>query len=454
MNQKTIDFNGKQVEAPFGLSAIDPNSGKETTYMPIYYVMQTLKNALSIKSTWNGTNWQMTLPSGMTPNQALQPVARAKGDYKNVYVNGVLVATVPSVAATDPASGKLTTYVPIWYVMQILKDVNVQSTWNGKLWAMMGGASGVTSITPVSSPASSSNYQDEKALILNLKNANNVLTAALNTGQLTASMYTTLNQRLQAISTRLSDSEPFHMVAKLQSAVEASGLLLKNNQSGNASYSVESEYQNAVNTYQLLSDQVASLSPFTVPQLSTLAIVIDGQTVESAAQILTQNNETYVSLYDAELLVKNITGDKIAPMQINDSTGQYNQAQQWDGATKTWDVAWEHSVPQPLGGQGSARLQLDGTTILRTDTVVYNVDSTPTVFVPVWTVQQLLNQMLGTTNTTDQYNGVSWTLKFNRDQQYAVSSTGNGIPLHGSGTSAPGGPGSTVGPINWWSSVE
>lgn len=144
MNKKVIDMNGRQVSSPYGTTATDPSSGQQTTYMPIYYVMQALRNALNIQSNWDGTNWHLTLPSSMNPSQSLKSVIPAKPGYKSIYVNNILVETVPAIAANDPSSGQDTTYVPIWYIMKSLGDIGVQSNWNGQTWSMSNteGSSG------------------------------------------------------------------------------------------------------------------------------------------------------------------------------------------------------------------------------------------------------------------------------------------------------------------------
>jgi hypothetical protein len=54
-----------------------------------------------------------------------------------IYVNGKLVKRVNGIVAVDPASHKATTFMPIWYVMQILNDLYIQSSWeNGTTWNM------------------------------------------------------------------------------------------------------------------------------------------------------------------------------------------------------------------------------------------------------------------------------------------------------------------------------
>ncbi|QSO50163.1 hypothetical protein JZ785_14410 [Alicyclobacillus curvatus] len=149
MSKMVIDLDGQQVAAPYGLAAIDPSSGQQTTFMPIYYVMQALKNGLSIQSTWDGNNWNLTLPSGMSPSVTLKAMSAPTNAFKSVFINNVRVATVPSVNAKDPTSGQVTTYVPIWYIIQILKDVNVQSNWNGTSWVMGPSTSNSASTSSV-----------------------------------------------------------------------------------------------------------------------------------------------------------------------------------------------------------------------------------------------------------------------------------------------------------------
>lgn len=51
-----------------------------------------------------------------------------------IYINHTLVARPDGLYATDSDSQKKTTFMPIWYVMQSLKDLDVQSTWNGSVW--------------------------------------------------------------------------------------------------------------------------------------------------------------------------------------------------------------------------------------------------------------------------------------------------------------------------------
>lgn len=132
-----IYLDNKLVSAPKGLSAIDPNSHKYTTYMPIWYIMYALK-ALNIQSTWDGTNWQMSLPAKIKPNFKQTGITgTASGSGKvAVWIDGTLVQKDAAVVVKDPSSNVYTTYVPVWYVGEALNYFGITSTWDGVNWRM------------------------------------------------------------------------------------------------------------------------------------------------------------------------------------------------------------------------------------------------------------------------------------------------------------------------------
>lgn len=101
-----------------------------TTYMPIWYVMQTLKG-LGFTTTWNGHVWKMKTPATTKPNLSNIKV----GTGTAIDLNGTLIEKAPSITAIDPTSGKKTTYIPIWYVMQALNRANVSDTWKSPVWS-------------------------------------------------------------------------------------------------------------------------------------------------------------------------------------------------------------------------------------------------------------------------------------------------------------------------------
>ncbi|QSO55281.1 peptidoglycan-binding protein [Alicyclobacillus curvatus] len=56
----SISLGGTLVQKVNGVQAVDPNSKKDTTFMPVWYVMQTLKRA-GVTSAWDGTNWKLSV---------------------------------------------------------------------------------------------------------------------------------------------------------------------------------------------------------------------------------------------------------------------------------------------------------------------------------------------------------------------------------------------------------
>jgi cell wall-associated NlpC family hydrolase len=128
-SQKAIIFNQQIVNEPYGF--VHDN----TTYMPIWYLMQAL-DKLNIQSTWQHNTWNLTT-SGQ-PN--LSGVQAGSGS-SSIIVDGTLVQKVDELVATDPSSGQATTYMPAWYVMQVLKRLNVNSNWNGSIWQIYTGNS-------------------------------------------------------------------------------------------------------------------------------------------------------------------------------------------------------------------------------------------------------------------------------------------------------------------------
>ncbi|WAH36758.1 glucosaminidase domain-containing protein [Alicyclobacillus dauci] len=121
---KHIYLSGQLKSSNYGLVA------NNTTYMPIWYVMQVLKS-LGIQSTWNNGEWNLLLPSSYSVN--LSNVSPGFGN-SSIALNGRIVQRVNRIVHVDPLSGSPTTFMPIWYVMQVLNRVGIHSTWNGTDW--------------------------------------------------------------------------------------------------------------------------------------------------------------------------------------------------------------------------------------------------------------------------------------------------------------------------------
>ncbi|MFD1675379.1 putative Ig domain-containing protein [Alicyclobacillus fodiniaquatilis] len=124
---REVIWNGQVKNIP---AIVGNDGGTQTTYMPIWYVMQLLKS-MGIQSTWNGHDWDMNTSS----TADLSGIQAGTGS-ASIYLNRTLVQRVNSQAKVDPSTNKLTTYMPIWYVEQVLNRVGLQSNWNGTTWSV------------------------------------------------------------------------------------------------------------------------------------------------------------------------------------------------------------------------------------------------------------------------------------------------------------------------------
>jgi hypothetical protein len=75
----------------------------------------------------------MTLGSevSLDLNHLPAPKASMHRDEMAFLINGQVVEYAPYFMAIDPASGKLTSYVPIYYLQQVVKRFGVTASWNG-----------------------------------------------------------------------------------------------------------------------------------------------------------------------------------------------------------------------------------------------------------------------------------------------------------------------------------
>lgn len=131
--QKGIYINGSLfTEAP----GVVKNN---TTYMPIWYVMQALKSA-GVTNKWDGTSWALTTPTGTSVNLSNIHVGTGK---MSISLDGKLVQKVDGFYQADPSTKQSTTYMPIWYVMQALNRSGFASHWDGTNWKLTGPAKAV-----------------------------------------------------------------------------------------------------------------------------------------------------------------------------------------------------------------------------------------------------------------------------------------------------------------------
>jgi len=127
---KQIFINGKPLFDPDGRIAFG------TMHMPIWYIGQALQT-LGIKQTWDGVNriWNITFTGATTFTFGNTPIGQGNTD---IYVNGQLVMRIDTYAWVDPSTTNhaVTTYAPIYYIQQILRDGGVPNSWNGEAWSV------------------------------------------------------------------------------------------------------------------------------------------------------------------------------------------------------------------------------------------------------------------------------------------------------------------------------
>ncbi|MCF8567926.1 hypothetical protein LLE49_24695 [Alicyclobacillus tolerans] len=138
-----IYLNGANVTNPVHTAAVDPSSHQETTFMPIYYAMEVLKQ-LGITSTWDGHTWSLAVPSSMNPN--ISSPSNSPNQMV-IAINGTVVQTAPKVVAVDPASNQQTTFIPIFYLSQVLDRLGVNSTWDGTNWKLTASGNATQPVT-------------------------------------------------------------------------------------------------------------------------------------------------------------------------------------------------------------------------------------------------------------------------------------------------------------------
>ncbi len=135
-HRMAIYHDGQLINKPLGIYAIDPSSNSNTTYMPIWYVMSAISK-MGIKNSWDGTNWNITLPTNLQQQFSPNQINPNPGEGKlQVWIDNILVQRDTPIVTRDPDGIEPTTYIPIWYVGKILNDFGIQTTWDGTNWIM------------------------------------------------------------------------------------------------------------------------------------------------------------------------------------------------------------------------------------------------------------------------------------------------------------------------------
>ncbi|RIV26196.1 hypothetical protein D2Q93_05050 [Alicyclobacillaceae bacterium I2511] len=103
-----------------------------TTYFPIWYLMHAL-SAVGVNSTWDHGDWNITTAS--LPVNPVDATEVGNGN-SEISLNGIVMKRVSSLTLADSSSRLLTTYMPMWYVMQVLGKINIASSWDGNTWKL------------------------------------------------------------------------------------------------------------------------------------------------------------------------------------------------------------------------------------------------------------------------------------------------------------------------------
>lgn len=131
-----IFMNGKKITSPVHIVANDTSSNKPTSWLPIYYLIATLKQ-IGVGSSWSGSVWNMSVPQSFNVDLSGLPMTRTvSAGQMAIAINGHIVAYAPKISAADPSGGAITSFAPIYYVEVAMKRMNIVPQWDGTNWTM------------------------------------------------------------------------------------------------------------------------------------------------------------------------------------------------------------------------------------------------------------------------------------------------------------------------------
>jgi len=142
----TVSASGAYLAHPKHVTGNDPWSGHLTSWVPLYYLQESLK-ALGVTTTWNGSSLDVTsVPSAWhVKSGAAQYRGNPSSTQMQFSIDGAEKGYLraPKLVVTDPASGLYTTYVPIYYADLFLNSVlSMGASWNGDTWVLAPQATG------------------------------------------------------------------------------------------------------------------------------------------------------------------------------------------------------------------------------------------------------------------------------------------------------------------------
>ncbi|KUO95819.1 hypothetical protein [Ferroacidibacillus organovorans] len=131
---------------PMHLIRKESSTSEPTSWLPVWYLFGVLSK-LGIQSTWDGRHWNLQLPSGIQADLSHLPKVPSNADDISIQMDGATVEVAPRFVHRDLSGSVMTSYIPIWYLMQALDRIGVTSTWDGTTWSMSTGAKSVTKMT-------------------------------------------------------------------------------------------------------------------------------------------------------------------------------------------------------------------------------------------------------------------------------------------------------------------
>lgn len=189
LQKAVFTLNGIKISEPYRFTF------GGTTYVPVFYVQQMVNQALGIESksdVWDGANhtWKISA-SGVTPKLITH------GTGTMIYVNGTMVEQVPALVDVDPASGKSTTYMPVWYVQQLINQVlklsSKSDVWNGSAmpatWSITTSTQSSDGTNPINAEVQKKAAAIYKQITWKTEGNYRVFTAPLFTTNTTSGVY-------------------------------------------------------------------------------------------------------------------------------------------------------------------------------------------------------------------------------------------------------------------------
>ena len=263
-----------------------------------------------------------------------------------------------------------------------------------------------------------SSQSREASLISHLKSTVTVLDKLLNNYSLSSTMYSNCISALTNIMLYVEKGSGFSDIAGLKEVLNLTGNMLQT-VPATQNPDILSGRGDALFAYDNVNNMANNLQAGGT-HLGTISIVLNGKKIDAHAQTLRDHNEIFVNITNAEYLIKAITGDKIGPLVFNNNTGMYNIAQQFKG--DTWNIQWQHTLPRyATFSRGNTHLQIQGSTVVDCNSILRVVGGKKEVFIPIWAVQNVIDQMVYITPTQDYFANAQWVVNFNPNQYYDVN---------------------------------